>query len=382
MKKKFLAVALCVCLGMSVFGCSKGSDSEKDSEETTTSGSDESAASEPAYTEEDLVDDTGAELNVLDYVELAAYTGLDLTKEVTEVTDEDVQSQMEDEAVELISDDAVVADGDITVIDFTGKLDGVAFDGGTGSDYQLEIGSNSFIDGFEDGLIGVKKGDTVDLNLTFPETYKNNEELAGKDVVFTVTVKNIKRKPAELTDEWFSSNTKYGTVEEYRAETRKLLEESADSDAQYNLEEAALDSVVSNSNVKKYFKSLIEDGEGQYENYINTYATYYGMDFSEFLEAQGMSETDYENTKSKQGAAYAEVAMVVNAIAEDAGLSPEDEEYKTILSDLASQYNMDADTFQSAYGESVVRMSVMSEYVMGYITSNSNVTTKTVSAEE
>lgn len=382
MRKKILAVAMCVCLGMTIFGCGKASDSKEDSKETTSSSNKTTAEpSEPAYTEDDLVDDTAAELNVLDYVELADYIGIDLTKEVTEVTDEDVQSQMESDALELTAEDVTVAEGDIAVIDFVGKLDGTAFDGGTGSNYELEIGSNSFIDGFEDGLIGVKKGETVDLNLTFPESYPSTE-LAGKDVVFTVTVKSVKRKPAELTDEWMAGNTTYASLDAYKAEVRAQLEADAEDEAQYKVEASALDTVVSNSNIKKYFKSLVEDGESQYENYVKTYASYYGMELSEFIEAQGMTEEDYANTKSQQGASYAEVAMVVQAIAKDAGLTADDEKYQTLLNDLAAQYNMDANTFNSTYGEDVVGVSVMSDYVMQHIVSNANVTTKTISVNE
>lgn len=256
----------------------------------------------------------------------------------------------------------------------------MAFQGGTGTDYELVIGSNTFISGFEDGLIGVKKGETVDLNLTFPENYKNGE-LAGKDVVFTVTVKDVKRKP-ELTDEWFQTNTEYAGLEEYKTQVRQRLETEADSDAQYILETNALNTVVENSKVNKYFKSFVEEGEKQYENYLLTYASYYNMGLSEFLAANNMSEDDYANTKSKQGASYAQVAMIVDAIAEDAKLTTEDEEYQNLLADLASEYNMDIDGLNTFYGEKMVYTSVMSEYVMKHLVNNANVTTKTVSEDE
>ena len=142
MKKKLVAVAMCVCLGMTLFGCGKESEEKESSTKNTAASS--------VYTEDDLVDDTAGELNISDYVELAAYSGLELTKEVNEVTDEDVQTEMASATVEITSADAVVQDGDSTVIDFEGKIDGVAFSGGTASDYTLVIGSGAFIDGFED----------------------------------------------------------------------------------------------------------------------------------------------------------------------------------------------------------------------------------------
>lgn len=375
MRKRFLAVVMCVCLGMTMFACGASKD---DNTKETESGTSE--ATEPAYTEEDLVDDSNGDLNILDYVDLGDYKGIELTKSITKVTDDEVTNEMESKAVELTGSDVTVEDGDTAIIDFVGKLNGVAFDGGTASNYELEIGSGSFMDGFEDGLIGVKKGDTVDLNLTFPESYPSTE-LAGKDVVFTVTVNGVKRKP-QLNDEWLAANTNYATLAEFAAETKQKLEDAAETTASNTLESSGLDQVISNSTVKKYYKSLIEQGESQYEKRLNAYASAYGKSLSELLAAQGMTESQYQNQKQKQAVSYAQVAMVVYAIAQDAGLSEADAEYQTILNDLANNYNMDAATFSSTYGESLVKSSVMSQYAMNYIVSNANVTTQEVEETE
>lgn len=375
MRKRFLAVVMCVCLGMTMFACGASKD---DNTKETESGTSE--ATEPAYTEEDLVDDSNGDLNILDYVDLGDYKGIELTKSITKVTDDEVTNEMESKAVELTGSDVTVEDGDTAIIDFVGKLNGVAFDGGTASNYELEIGSGSFIDGFEDGLIGVKKGDTVDLNLTFPESYPSTE-LAGKDVVFIVTVNGVKRKP-QLNDEWLAANTNYATLAEFAAETKQKLEDAAETTASNTLESSGLDQVISNSTVKKYYKSLIEQGESQYEKRLNAYASAYGKSLSELLAAQGMTESQYQNQKQKQAVSYAQVAMVVYAIAQDAGLSEADAEYQTILNDLANNYNMDAATFSSTYGESLVKSSVMSQYAMNYIVSNANVTTQEVEETE
>ena len=375
MRKRFLAVVMCVCLGMTMFACGASKDDNTKEIESGTS-----EVTEPAYTEEDLVDDSNGDLNILDYVDLGDYKGIELTKSITKVTDDEVTNEMESKAVELTGSDVTVEDGDTAIIDFVGKLNGVAFDGGTASNYELEIGSGSFIDGFEDGLIGVKKGDTVDLNLTFPESYQSTE-LAGKDVVFTVTVNGVKRKP-QLNDEWLAANTNYATLAEFAAETKQKLEDDAETTASNTLESSGLDQVISNSTVKKYYKSLIEQGESQYEKRLNAYASAYGKSLSELLAAQGMTESQYQNQKQKQGVSYAQVAMVVYAIAQDAGLSEADAEYQTILNDLANNYNMDAATFSSTYGESLVKSSVMSQYAMNYIVSNANVTTQEVEETE
>lgn len=373
MKKKLLVATLCMCVGLSLFGCGKKkSDSEKDTSSSST---------QTVYTEDDLVDDTASALNVADYVELAQYKGIDATKSIEVVTDDEVTSKMQSQAVELTGDDVTVADGDTAVIDFVGKLDGEAFSGGSANDYSLVIGSGSFIDGFEDGLIGTAKGATVDLNLTFPDDYQSTD-LAGKDVVFTVTVKSVKRAPAELTDEWFAANTAYATLADYQAEVRAQLEQEAEDTAQSTLESNVLDEVVNNSTVKKYFKSYVEDGESQYETYITRYASYYSLSLSDFIEKQGMTQEQYEEQKATQGINYAKAAMVVEAIAGDAGLSKDDEGYKTVLENLANTYGTDGETLISTYGEDLVGVSVLTEYVMEYVAENANVTVENVTSQE
>ena len=220
------------------------------------------------------------------------------------------------------------------------------------------------------------------MNLTFPESYPSTE-LAGKDVVFTVTVNGVKRKP-QLNDEWLAANTNYATLAEFAAETKQKLEDAAETTASNTLESSGLDQVISNSTVKKYYKSLIEQGESQYEKRLNAYASAYGKSLSELLAAQGMTESQYQSeaTVQPERHCYAQLAMVVYAIAQDAGLSEADAEYQTILNDLANNYNMDAATFSSTYGESLVKSSVMSQYAMNYIVSNANVTTQEVEETE
>ena len=371
MKKKLLAATMCVCLTMSLFGCEKKEETNKETTKTDTSVSSSGVK---------IIDDTKKELNILDYVELSDYKGLELTKEIKEVTQEDVQTYMESNPVEVDIEGVVVQDGDVVIIDYVGKKDGVEFSGGKASNSELEIGSGTFIEGFESGLIGVKAGETVDLNLTFPENYPA-EELAGADVVFTVTVNKITRQP-ELKDEWFVANTSYKTVAEYQAVLQTELEKQAEETAMYQAEAAALDKVVSASKVNNYYKSLITEGENQYENYIASMASAYGMQVSELLEAYSMTQDDYDKEKNSQGENYAMVGMIVQAIAKDAGLSTEDEAYQKLLKENASLYGFEVEDFVKIYGETLVEMSVMSEYVMDYLVDNATVTEKKVSAEE
>ena len=148
------------------------------------------------------------------------------------------------------------------------------------------------------------------------------------------------------------------------------------------MEVSALDKVVENAKVNKYMKSYVEEGESQYEQYVQSYASLYGATLNQFIEAQGMTQQEFVNQKANQGISYAQGAMVIMAIAEEAGLKKDDAGYTEILANLAASNNMDADALIANYGESVVNTSVMSEYVMDYIISNSTVTEKIVTEEE
>ena len=176
-------------------------ESTSEEEEESLSGTEEESTSE-AETESDPIMDIpviSGDFSLADCVKLGEYKGLELEMEVEPVTDEYLETYLGYmvDAVETEDPDAVVENGDIVNLDFVGKLDGEAFDGGSGEGYDLEIGSGTFIPGFEDQMVGMKKGETRDLELTFPESYVEN--LAGKDVVFTVTVNAIKRMP-EMND--------------------------------------------------------------------------------------------------------------------------------------------------------------------------------------
>ena len=199
------------------------------------------------------------EYNAQDCVELGKYKGLKVkvTGDFT-VTDKQVEdyantmAQYYAQPTYKDTDKKTVEEGDIVDIDYEGKKDGVAFDGGTAQGYHLTIGSGTFIDGFEDGLIGKKVGETVDLNLTFPEQYQS-EELAGQDVVFTVTINKIveedKSKEFELTDEFVSSNLGYDNVEAYIADVRQRMESSAEASKESAVQSEVIQKLLKNCKV-------------------------------------------------------------------------------------------------------------------------------------
>ena len=189
------------------------------------------------------------------YVTLGDYKNMSITIAKNEVTDEDLDSYIDyllaaNESYVDITDRDVAQNGDVANIDYVGKKDGVAFDGGTATGFDLDLGSGVFIDGFEDGVVGMKVGETKDLNLTFSEDY-NNEELAGADVVFTVTLNSIKEAVIpELTDEYVQSlDNGLSTVEEYKADIRKTMEDSYASSRESEIEQAITDKLLAEATI-------------------------------------------------------------------------------------------------------------------------------------
>lgn len=235
-----------------------------------------------------------------DRVTISQYKGLEVTKvESTEVTDEDVESEIEymlnNTAEEKVIKKRAAKTGDTVNIDYVGKKDGEAFDGGTAEGYDLELGSGSFIDGFEDGIVGHKTGDQFELNLTFPEDY-GTSELAGQDVVFEVTLNQIKEVTVpELTDEWVVKNSEESkTVEEYKKELKadmvEYYENAAKSELATEVWSAFTENITVNSYDTEELQNLIKQTRKQYEDQAESYE----MEFDEFLETYlGMDEDTF-----------------------------------------------------------------------------------------
>ena len=334
MRKRFLAALMCVCLGMTMFACGASKD---DNTKETESGTSE--ATEPAYTEEDLVDDSNGDLNILDYVDLGDYKGIELTKSITKVTDDEVTNEMESKAVELTGSDVTVEDGDTAIIDFVVKLNGVAFDGGTASNYELEIGSGSFIDGFEDGLVGAVKGDQKDLNLTFPDPYPNNPDLAGKAVVFEVTVNAVKeRSVPELTDEFVASvSPDDGTVEKYRESTRENLLEQKQLSIDNQRDTDILNAVVDNSEVVCSTASIDEAYDTQLKAYTNMLSSY-GVDLATYAGMIGSDEDSFKQKIREEAKEMAKQSLVLNEIAKQENITIDDSDKEA----LAKRYGYES----------------------------------------
>lgn len=370
--KRIISKAVCLlcagALALTAAGCSKSaaSSSASASSEASVYGS----ASDYDYQNfaySDGLDENGywSGIRALDYVTLPEdYASIPLKKADIEPTEEDVQSQIDsllsqNTTTQQITDRAA-ADGDTVNIDYVGTVDGVAFTGGTYSGYSLTLGSDSFIDGFEDQIVGHKPGETFEVNVTFPDGYSDSTDaegnavvLSNKKAVFSVTLNYISEEILpELTDAWveenFSSTDGVHTVEDLRAEYQKML-------YQNNLNTAVMDYLLANSTFKDLPKEVTDYQVDQCLNYYYTMAQYYGYDLDSFLQAAAgyNSADDLLDAMSDSITEYAREALLYQAVAEAMDIAPTQEQIDT--------YTAYTETYGANYCTMVALMDAVSE---------------------
>jgi len=376
--KKFIAKAAlplagAALLGALMTGCGNA---DTDTAETTQESMAESETGTEAGTEDYGPEAYLSGINVADYVTLGEYKGVEVSVDAPVVTDEYLDSYidyvLQSNMVTTEITDRPVEEGDIVNIDYEGKIDGVAFDGGTAQGYDLTIGSGTFIDGFEDGLIGAETGETVDVNVTFPENYQG-EEVAGKDAVFTVTVNSISVETLpELTDEFVQGlDVGVNTVEEYRQYAYDLLMEEEQATHDSNAEIAVLEAVMAGSQIQ----DPPEDMTNRYYNRIidnmTYYASLYGYDLETFLSMQGTSEDAIRESAAQAG----QEIIVMQAIADAEGLSVTDEELDAEIETNAGSLGYDdVEEYRASLDVEGYREYMMSEKVLNFLLENAVVT--------
>ncbi len=380
MKKKAVVAMLIMCMAVSAAACGKSSDTEKTTTETTDTKDSEDSEKDSTDTDTKETDSSGENRlvsvkDVSKYVTIGEYKGLELTRTSQPVTDDDVQAEinynLEDNGSEV--KDGTVENGDTVTINFTGTIDGKEFDGGSAEDYELVVGDGEMIDGFEDGIVGMKSGETKELDLTFPDDYYE-ESVAGKAVVFKVTLQKFTR-PAELTDEWVAENTEYKTVDEYRAAVKTQLEDTAVQTADYELYSDAWNEVQAASEIKDYPKEDVDAAKKSYQELNEKYVKDAGMEMADFLESQGMSEEDYESECQQYAESKVEQNLIVQGIMDAEGLSIDDEETQKLKDDLIEEYGFASiDEMIETYGEQEVNESLALLRVERFIVDNANVT--------
>ncbi len=287
-------------------------------------------------------------------VKLGEYKGIKVAKVDYTVSDEEVDrdiNAVRDRNARLISvDDRAVENGDIAVIDFEGFVDDVPFEGGKGENYELEIGSNTFIPGFEDQLVGAKIDDLVDVNVTFPEEY-HAEELKGKPAVFKVKVNEIKvRELPELDDDFASEVSEFDTLAEYKADVRAKLEEKAKEKAEAEIQNAVVEKAVENAE----FDLPDAMVEGQIDNMINDMAqrmSYQGMSLEMYMQYTGQTMEQMREIYREQAKKQVSGSLVIDAISKAEGIEVSPEEVEMNLVDMAKKYNMEVDKLKELIAE-------------------------------
>lgn len=279
-------------------------------------------------------------------VKLGKYKGVKIEKIETEVTDEEVDAQLERErennARNITVEDRPVEDGDMTTLDFEGFVDGVAFDGGKGENYPLTIGSGAFIPGFEEQLVGAKIGEETEVKVTFPEDYQA-EHLQGKEAVFKCTVKEIRKKELpELNDEFAGEVSEFDTLAEYREDVKKNLEEQKAKDAKRAREDAAVKAVVEDSEME-IPEAMLETQQKQMVDEFAQRITMQGISMEQYLQMTGSSYQQMVEQVKPQAEERVRSRLVLEAVARAENLEATEEDYEEELKTMADVYQMEVD---------------------------------------
>ena len=400
-KRNLMAILACtVCLTTASVGAPAVMAEETEAvTEAATEAADTEAAAEAATeaaensteadTEETYEKVPRPDYTASDYVELGEYKGLTVKIAPIEVTDEEILAQISanagSDAMEDVTE-GTVEEGDTANIDYVGKLDGEAFDGGTAKGYDLEIGSGTFIDGFEDGLVGVKIGDTVDLTLTFPESYPS-EELAGKETVFTVTVNSVKRMK-ELTSDLVSTITdgEYTDVDAYKESVKETLIKNKEDSRDSEIKSDILSQISANSTVRDYPQEMLDYGLTNMQNAYKQMASQYDMEYADLLQNYfGMTEEQFNEEALNVVKQNLDAEMYLKAIAEKEGIEVSDDDYEAACQRYADTYGYDSvDDLKAAYDEDTIRISALQDKVLDFLEENTTVeeTTETEASTE
>ncbi|MFQ9115983.1 trigger factor [Eubacterium sp.] len=287
-----------------------------------------------------------AEVTLKPEIKLGKYKGVKVEAMDTTVTDEDVQAELdkvkEQNARLVAADDKAVEDGDQTTIDFEGFVDGEAFEGGKGEDYPLTIGSHSFIDTFEEQLIGKKVGEEVEVNVTFPEEYQA-KELAGKPAMFKVTIKEIKVKEyPEIDDDFAQDVSEFDTLDEYKADIKKNLEDKKTQEAESDKESKVIEAIVKDSEMDIPEKMIEAQAQQMLEEFAQNIAMQ-GISFEQYLQFTGATVEQLREQVTPQAKARVESSLVLEAIVKAEKIEATDEEFDEEVKKMAERYQMEVD---------------------------------------
>ena len=324
-------------------------------------------------------------------VTLGKYNGVTVTKIDTNVTDEEVDTEIETQrnanARTVTITDRPVKEGDTAVIDFEGFVDGVAFEGGKGENHPLEIGSHSFIDTFEDQLVGKNAGDEVEVNVTFPEQYQA-EELAGKPATFKVKINEIRAKELpELNDEFVQDVSEFDTMAEYREDVKKKLVERKENAAKGTKEDEAIQKIIDKSKMEIPEAMIDMQAENMIEEFAQRIASQ-GMSFEQYLQFSGMTIDKLKEQVRPEAVQRIQSSLVLEQIVKEENIVATDEDVDAEVEKMASMYGMKAEDLKNYMGDSekesmkrdiAVKKAV--EFVMANVKERAKAKSKTAEAD-
>lgn len=369
MKKKLVVLLAAVCAVSMLGGCGsdKKNDKKSDKKESKSTAS--------------------IDYNASDYVTLGDYLGMQVSLDSNyEVTDDDVKSKIETLIASYPAyedtDKTTVENGDFVNIDYEGLKDGVAFDGGTAKGTVLEIGSNKFIDGFESGLIGANVGDTVSLNLTFPENYQSTE-LAGQAVVFNVTINKIVTKQDinydNITDQYVADNFSsqgYETVQALKDGVKEQLTKSNESTKETDTQSAILEKLQEVCTVNSLPDGVLDQRVKEYKDEMEkTLQDKYNMSVEDYLSSMNQTQEEFDTEVNDYMQKNLEVELILTAIADKEGIEVDEDGYKEYINNIISNGNYaDENALMDEYGEDYVKNIYRNNKAMDLITEKAVVT--------
>ncbi len=372
MKKKVYLMILTLCIAFAGTACGtkeKAAEETKISEEKTEEKEDTKKSGEGTR----LV----SVKDIDKYITIGQYKGLSLEKVVETITDTEVEGSISQDLAMTKEEvkDGVVEEGDTVTVNYVGTENGKEFNGGSAENQEITIGSGGYIPGFEDGILGMKKGETKDVPLTFPEDYIE-PSMSGKDVVFKITLQSFKRAP-ELNDDWVAKNTDFKTVEEYKEDKKKLLQESAEKMAESVLYQTAWNQVYEASEVKEYPEKDVKEAYAEFETQIKSYAKQGGMELEDYLESQQVSQEAFESQCQEYAEARVKQNLILQGIMDAEGITLEDKESLAVQDELIQTYGVqDLAALVDTYGQTSVDTTIGLIRVERFIVENANVEEK------
>ena len=295
-----------------------------------------------------------AEVVLKPEAELGKYKGIKTKKPDLTVSDDEIMAELlnvqKQNSRLIAADDRPVEDGDQTIIDFEGFIDGETFEGGKGEDYPLTIGSHSFIDTFEEQLIGKKVGEECEVNVTFPDDYQA-KELCGKPALFKVTVKEIKYEELpELDDDFVQDVSEFDTLDEYKADIKKSLAEKKEQAAKTDKENEVIDKIIEDAKMEIHEKMIDAQARNMLDEYARSMQSQ-GLSLEQYMQLTGMTADSMIEQMKPQAEKRIKTRLVLEAVAKAEGIEATDEDVEEEIKRMAESYGIEADKFKGYLGD-------------------------------